>query len=497
MPADMVFRILSVNINSVQDAVAVRQRARQISGLLGFGVQDQVRIAAAVSEITRSTCAHASGGKAIFEYDGSGSAGGLIVHIFTNEGGEPDLSTQPQRDSGAEDPDWLRTIDIARHLMIDCAMETGKGCGASITLRKLLPSSEQPTSAQLANIASQLAADTAVNSFWEIQQQNRELLEALAQLKEREEDLLTLTRELEDTNRGVLALYAEIDEKAKRIQHADGMKSRFLSNTSHELRTPLGSIQAVSRILLDKMDGELTPEQEKQVRFIERAANELSGLVNDLLDLAKIEAGKVEVNASSVLVRNLFSGLKGMLRPLATKTSVELVFHEPEEDLAIGTDEGKVTQILRNFITNALKFTDKGHIQVSVALLSATDTVRFTVSDTGLGIAPENLQLIFEEFSQIENSHQRIHKGTGLGLPLCRKLAKLLKGEIGVNSILGIGSTFFLDLPRQYTGNSAVQSRDMIMSAAPPSGDKIENILTLEQIDRWPIRSNRVQKPGV
>jgi signal transduction histidine kinase len=471
----MVFRILSVTINSVHDAVAVRQRARQISSLLGFGVQDQVRIAAAVSEITRSTCTHASGGKAIFEYDGSGKAGGLIVHISANEGAESYLSPQAQHGGRADDPDRVSTIDIARRLMIDCAVETGEGCGTRITLRKLLPSPEQPTSAQLANIASQLAADTAVNSFSEIQQQNRELLEALAQLKEREEDLLTLTRELEDTNRGVLALYAEIDEKAKRIQHADEMKSRFLSNTSHELRTPLGSIRAISRILLDRMDGELTPEQEKQVRFIERAANELSELVNDLLDLAKIEAGKVEVNVSSVLVRNLFSGLKGMLRPLATKASLELVFHEPEENLAIGTDEGMVTQILRNFITNALKFTDKGYIQVSVALLPDTDTVRFAVSDTGLGIAPENLQLIFEEFSQIENSHQRIHKGTGLGLPLCKKLAKLLKGEIGVNSVLGIGSTFFLDLPRHYDRHSAVPSKDVTIFSNPPAGDKLAN----------------------
>jgi signal transduction histidine kinase len=470
----MVFRILNVTINSVQDAVAVRQRAREISSLLGFGVQDQVRIAAAVSEITRSACMQGNGGKALFEYDGSGKTGCLIVHISANEGAGQDSEANGREDAARiDDPDRAGIIDIARRLMIDCAVETGKGCGASITLRKLLLSSEQPTSARLANIASQLAAAAAVNSFSEIQQQNRELLEALAQLREREEDLLTLTRELEDTNRGVLALYAEIDEKAKRIQHADEMKSRFLSNTSHELRTPLGSIRAVSRILLDRMDGELTPEQEKQVKYIEKAANELSELVNDLLDLAKIEAGKVEVHISSISVRNLFSGLKGMLRPLATKASVDLVFQEPEENLAIGTDEGMVTQILRNFITNALKFTDKGYIQVSVALLPDTDTLRFAVSDTGLGIAAENLQLIFEEFSQIENSHQRIHKGTGLGLPLCKKLAKLLKGEIGVNSVLGIGSTFFLDLPRDYDGHPAVPSTDLTISGNPPAGDKM------------------------
>lgn len=480
----MVFQILSVTINSVQDAVAVRQRAREVSAMLGFGAQDQVRIAAAASEITRSICTHASGGKAIFEYDGNGKEGGLLIHISANAGAGPDFELNAQQGAdGVGDPDRLSTSDIARRLMIDCSTEIGEEGGVSITLRKPLPSSEQPTKARLADIVSQLAAAAAVNSFSEIQQQNRDLLEALTELKEREEDLLTLTRELEDTNRGVLALYAEIDEKAKRLQHADEMKSRFLSNTSHELRTPLGSIQAVARILLDRMDGDLTPEQEKQMRFIERAANELSELVNDLLDLAKIEAGKVEVAASPFLVKNLFSGLKGMLRPLATNPSVELVFHDPDENFAMCTDEGKVTQILRNFITNALKFTDKGFIQVSVVFLSDAETVRFAVADTGLGIAPENLQLIFEEFSQIENSHQRIHKGTGLGLPLCKKLAKLLKGEIGVSSILGIGSTFFLDLPRYYARDQKNGSPDLPASNTA-DGDRTA-LLTIQENDRW------------
>jgi signal transduction histidine kinase len=467
----MAFPLLSVTINNVQDAVAVRQRARQISNMLGFGVQDQVRIALAVSEITRSICTRASGGKAVFEYDGNGKTGSLVVHISTGESVGRDFESYAQQEAGGcDDLDRVGALDIARRLMIDCSVEADEGRDASIALRKPLPSSERPTTPQLADIASQLAAATAVNSFAEIQQQNRELLEALAQLREREEDLLALTRKLEDTNRGVLALYAEIDEKAKRIQHADEMKSRFLSNTSHELRTPLGSIRAISRILLDRMDGELTQEQEKQVRFIERAANELSDLVNDLLDLAKIEAGKVEINNSSFLIRNLFSGLKGMLRPLVTNPSVELVFHEPEENLTVYSDEGKVTQILRNFITNALKYTNKGFIQVSVALLPDSDTVRFAVSDTGMGIATENLELIFEEFSQIENPNQRIQKGTGLGLPLCRKLAKLLKGEIGVSSIAGIGSTFFFDLPRHFAGDQVASSHGLRISSTLSDG---------------------------
>ena len=261
---------------------------------------------------------------------------------------------------------------------------------------------------------------------------------------------MTLTQKLEDTNRGVVALYAEIEEKAKRIQHSDEMKSRFLSNTSHELRTPLGAIRAISELLLARMDGDLSYEQERQVRFIEKAASDLSELVNDLLDLAKIEAGKVEIHNSAVSIHNLFSGLKGMLRPLASNPSVELVFQLPEINFELNTDEGKVTQILRNFMTNALKFTEQGQVCLS-AIRQQTGRVRFEVSDTGIGIAPENLQLIFEEFSQIENPRQRIYKGTGLGLPLCQKLAMLLKGEIAVTSVPGKGSTFSLELPQYHS----------------------------------------------
>ena len=438
---DVKLRILTVIIQSVEDVVAVRQRAREISKLLGFGAQDQVRIATGVSEVARFACSRTAVGKAVFEYGEDGPSGCLIVRITGNER-EPAGIAEPGED-------WGQAIDSARRLMNDCEVEPQIKGGIRITLRKLLPSSQKLTDSQFAMLASQLAARPAGNSFSELQQQNHELLELLAQLKEREEDLLTLTQELEDTNRGVVALYAEIEEKAKRIQRADEMKSRFLSNTSHELRTPLGAIRAISELLLARMDGDLSYEQERQVRFIEKAASDLSELVNDLLDLAKIEAGKVEIHNSAVSIHNLFSGLKGMLRPLASNPSVELVFQLPEINFELNTDEGKVTQILRNFMTNALKFTEQGQVCLS-AIRQQTGRVRFEVSDTGIGIAPENLQLIFEEFSQIENPRQRIYKGTGLGLPLCQKLAMLLKGEIAVTSVPGIGSTFSLELPQYH-----------------------------------------------
>jgi signal transduction histidine kinase len=273
----------------------------------------------------------------------------------------------------------------------------------------------------------------------------------LAELRERQEDLMSLTRELEDTNRGIVALYAEIEDKAERLRRADEMKSRFLSNTSHELRTPLSSIRALAKLLLDRMDGELSAEQERQVQFIATAANDLSDLVNDLLDLAKIEAGKVEVHRAPVVVDNLFRALKGMLRPLVEGARVELLFEPCDLVEPFDSDEGKISQILRNFISNALKFTEHGSVRVSATLDARSGTIAFAVADTGIGIGAGNLQLIFEEFSQIEHPLQRHSKGTGLGLPLCRKLAYLLGGRVDVESTVGAGSTFTLTLPHRFT----------------------------------------------
>ena len=168
-----------------------------------------------------------------------------------------------------------------------------------------------------------------------------------------------LNQELQDTNRGVVALYAELDERADHLRRADELKSKFLSHMSHEFRTPLNSMLALSRLLLARSDGELTAEQETQVRFIRKAAENLTELVDDLLDLAKVEAGKTVVVPSPFTVASLFGALRGMLRPLLVGDAVALVFDDPPDVPPLDTDEGKVSQILRNFISNAIKFTEQ------------------------------------------------------------------------------------------------------------------------------------------
>jgi signal transduction histidine kinase len=427
-------RMLNVGLTNEQDVVLVRHRARQISSLLGFSQQDQVRIATAVSEVARGACLNGAHGRAEFFLASAGPRQLLEVVIAT-------------RGAGAEAlPD--DAVVTAHRLMDECGFG-GDGARAGFTMRKTLPASGNVDAARLNDIAAKLATDSPVaNTYLEVHQQNQELVVTLAELRERQDDLMALTRELEDTNRGIVALYAEIEDKAERLRRADEMKSRFLSNTSHELRTPLSSIRALSKLLLDRMDGDLTVEQERQVRFIESAANDLSELVNDLLDLAKIEAGKVDVHAAPVVVDHLFRALKGMLRPLVDEANVVLEFAPADGVEPFESDEGKISQVLRNFISNALKYTEQGSVTVSAHEDGAGEIV-LTVRDTGIGIGPENLQLIFEEFSQIEHPLQGRTKGTGLGLPLCRKLAHLLGGRVEVASEAGVGSAFSLVLPRQ------------------------------------------------
>jgi signal transduction histidine kinase len=322
------------------------------------------------------------------------------------------------------------------------------GSGTTVSLGKRLPKRPAAISSQtVAAIAAELAQRPPQNPFEEAQQQNRELLQAMAALQARQSEVERLNAELAETNRGVVALYAELDEKAESLRRASELKSRFLSDMSHELRTPLNAVVSLTGLLLDRTDGDLTAEQERQVGFIRSSAQSLSEMVNDLLDLAKIEAGKAELRITEFQVADVMAALRGMFRPLvAHDRQVRLVVEDPVGIAPVSSDQGKVAQILRNFISNALKFTERGEVCVR-AEARAHDTVLFSVADTGIGIAAEDHQRVFEEFIQVDGPVQRRSRGTGLGLPLTRKLAGLLGGAVSLKSEVGVGSTFYLNLP--------------------------------------------------
>jgi signal transduction histidine kinase len=270
--------------------------------------------------------------------------------------------------------------------------------------------------------------------------------EQTALITQLQSETTALREELDETNQGVLALYAELDMQAEELRQASDLKSRFLAYMSHEFRTPLGSILSINRLLSDELDGPLSCEQHKQVAFVSTAARELSDMVDDLLDLAKIEAGRITIYPGWFDMFDLFSALRGMFRPIVDASAVDLIFEQPVGLPRLFTDDKKLAQILRNFISNSLKFTTRGEVRVSARLEGAT-SVRFAVSDTGIGIAAELHGALFEDFSQVDSPLQKRLRGTGLGLSLCKRFAALLGGEVGLESTPGVGSTFFVIIP--------------------------------------------------
>ncbi|MDX2230003.1 MAG: ATP-binding protein [Leptolyngbyaceae cyanobacterium bins.349] len=443
----MSIPLLTVEIRYEQDVVLARQRSRQLTERLGFDTREQAWVATAVSEIARNTFQYGGGGRVEFGLEESPPQ--LVVTVRDQGRGIANL--QDILAGRYTSPTGMGLgITGARRLMDAFEIHSLANQGTTVVMGKFLPRRTAPPLARdLRQLADEMAERSPQNPYEEIQQQNQELLRTLEELRKREDELSQLNRELEDTNRGVVALYAELDEKAESLQRANEIKTRFLSNMSHEFRTPVNSILSLTGLLLERLDGDLTTEQEKQVSFIRKAAEALSDLVNDLLDLAKVEAGKVEVRASWFELSELFGTLRGMLRPLiANNPAVALVFVEPTAIPPLYNDDGKVAQILRNFISNALKFTEQGEVRVSAVLQG--DRIHFNVADTGIGIAPQDQERIFEDFVQLDSHRQRQVKGTGLGLPLSRRLAELLGGSVSVRSELGQGTTFIAVLPRIY-----------------------------------------------
>ena len=452
----MTSPLYSLSLAGEQDVVNARQRARSIAEALGFDHHDQIRIATATSEIARNAFRYARGGVVSFEIDPERSL--FLVRVTDKGGGIPHLD-RVMAGSYRSSTGMGMGILGTKRLMDDFGIESSSS-GTAVRFGKLLPhEAETVTSATLQRVSALMAKRHPSTPLDEMQTQNRELMKTLNELRERKEELARINVELEDTNRGVVALYAELDERADYLRRASELKSSFLSNMSHEFRTPLNSMLALTRMLLDRMDGELTAEQDQQIRFIQQSARELAEMVNDLLDLAKVEAGRLDVKPKTFEVSELFGALRGMLKPLLAENTLNLVFEIPEGLPPMYTDEQKVSQVLRNFISNALKFTPNG--EVRVAAQQEGENIVFSVTDTGIGISESDQRIIFEEFAQIESSMQRRVKGTGLGLPLSRKLAQLLGGDVGVESEVGVGSHFKLVIPAEYPGGEPRQGFEL------------------------------------
>ncbi len=258
-----------------------------------------------------------------------------------------------------------------------------------------------------------------------------------------ETQLLELNATLEQK---VAARTAELEAALDRAESADRLKSAFLATMSHELRTPLNSIIGFTGIVLQELAGPLTPEQSKQLGMVRGSARHLLDLINDVLDLSKIEAGQLHVRTEPFDLSRTIARAVESVRPFAATRGLDLRVSAPDDAIGMISDERRIEQILLNVLNNALKFTDQGH--VALAVDPGPETVTLRVTDTGIGIKPEDLRGLFQPFQQVETGLDRQHDGTGLGLAICRRLAGLLGGEISATSEWGRGSVFTITLPR-------------------------------------------------
>ncbi len=280
-----------------------------------------------------------------------------------------------------------------------------------------------------------------------------DLREANQELQAQQEELQAQAEELQKQSEELLGQNVELDRQRLSLEEASRLKSQFLSNMSHELRTPLNSVMALSRVLIMQTKNKLSEEEVNYLEIIERNGKNLLTLINEILDLSKIEAGRMDVNPKSFSLRPTLENIIESLSPLATEKRIEL-HQEISADLPLlESDEIRVSQILQNLMANAVKFTETGG--VTVAAESDPEKVTVRVTDTGIGIAENDLPYIFDEFRQVDGTSSRRYEGTGLGLAIARKMAGMLGGDITVQSIPGRGSTFMLTLPLAWHGQAS------------------------------------------
>jgi signal transduction histidine kinase/DNA-binding response OmpR family regulator len=300
----------------------------------------------------------------------------------------------------------------------------------------------------MANMRTEELLQQSQSLTQELQTQSEELQQKAALLEERNVDIETKNREIELARLG-------LEEKAAQLALSSKYKSEFLANMSHELRTPLNSLLILSKLLLENERGNLSEKQLEFARTIHTAGTDLLQLISDILDLSKIEAGKMEILPDLVDLSSVQAYVTRTFDPIAADKGLRFeVIADPELPVTILTDEQRLEQILRNLLSNAFKFTDAGGVTLAIRSLPG-ERVSFSVADTGVGIPPDKLQVIFEAFQQADGTTSRKYGGTGLGLSISRELARALGGEIQVASTVGEGATFALVLPARYSRPAA------------------------------------------
>ena len=441
--------VLRLTLAHERDVFVARQRGREAAAAVGLENQDQVRVATALSELGRELVVRGRRAEVVLALSGGTTPALELTVAWRGE------IAQVENTEG---------VMAARRLTDHCEVVQDDGRG-SVQLSKRLPTSAAaPTPGRIRQLREQFRRSAAGSELDELRAQNQELIRTLESLQARQEDLEAANAELEDTNRGVLALhaelsgeleetnrgvvalYAELDEKSTQLREASESKTRFWSGVSHELRTPINSVIGLTRLLLDPGSEPLGEEQRLQVSMIRDSGAVLLALVNELLDVAKAESGRLEPRLEPVDLDALVQHLMAVLAPLVPEPAVRLTAAVDERTPLLVTDPAMLTAILRNLATNALKFTERGEVRLE-AHPEGDDTIVVCVSDTGIGIPDDHLTRVFEEFHQVPGRLQVRAQGTGLGLPYARRLAELLGGSLTLESRVDVGTTALLRLP--------------------------------------------------
>jgi HAMP domain-containing protein/signal transduction histidine kinase/CheY-like chemotaxis protein len=299
----------------------------------------------------------------------------------------------------------------------------------------------------------------------ELQKQSEELRQTNDELQDKTLVLQQQNRDIEIKNAEIELARAGLEEKAAQLALSSKYKSEFLANMSHELRTPLNSLLILSRMLAENPVGNLDGQQVEFAETIHAAGNDLLALINDILDLSKVEAGKMELNLGQLALTDLCEDVERAFRPVADQSGLRFEIERADDLPTLVTDEQRLQQILRNLLSNAFKFTHAGSVTLRMER-DADDAIAFSVVDTGVGIAEDKLNLIFEAFQQADGTTSRKYGGTGLGLSISREIARLLGGELRVSSTPGQGSVFTLALPLSVRAEAPGEPSDHALPAA-------------------------------
>jgi signal transduction histidine kinase len=259
-----------------------------------------------------------------------------------------------------------------------------------------------------------------------------------------------------------LRLTEELQKRAEELKELDRLKNAFLANMSHELRTPLNSILGFTDVMLEELDGPLTEYMDNDLRLIQKNGQHLLHLINDVLDMAKIESGRMNLHPETFSIHSILEEVCSITSSLASEKNISLFIEDDSDrDTAIYADNTRIRQIMINLVNNAIKFTEKGKIAICARPLDGS-RVLITVKDTGIGIPHDKLELIFQEFTQVDTSTTRKVGGTGLGLPISRRLAEMHGGRLWAESTgtPGEGSTFFVELPLEARITEIVEKKE-------------------------------------